>query len=593
MSFTRQRSGRTDWARRRPVSEPEVLESRQVLSSGVPAYASPWIPSSLFVTNPITHQKELFNASELINPNNPNSPGLNNAGKVVSGTNREGDKWVITVHGPGEVIVTDTTPNDGALDDDINTIQLVGTNPRTTYVTGNVIPSNTLPTGDIVTLEPVDVSGDADSFTAEPSSGIIKFNQLIDVQGVKSIDLNGFSLNSDVTPAVTTTTGIFLYGGVGVLSFDNINARIDTSLTSTPYQIVIGEPNTPLKVQPQIYINHIYNLVFDGQTLDTPPTTPVTSPSVQFLINGVVRSFDLTSATGAVVPAGMQFFFPPVGTTGRTSIQATAIDTLTVHGSAKNTTISRSPVPFSSEASGINYLKKATFGGNADGLGIDVKGKIGKLTFKRGLGNPAGVFTATAANGLLLPTTTYGTPTPATGYPAAGDLGGQIVAKSIKKLTVKPANQLVQTAQNPDFVQAGIQGYPTYVASPGYSLTNAVITTSGSIGNVSVTGTPLNSEIKTGFDFASYVAGLEGTRQASRISALRVKGDLVNTDASATFRPANNHYDKVTGTAGPGAIGRSVTGKNYDTGGTTGLGNTGAGVFARVIRALGSKNKKK
>ncbi len=34
MSFTRQRSGRSDWARRRPVSQPEALESRQLLAVG-------------------------------------------------------------------------------------------------------------------------------------------------------------------------------------------------------------------------------------------------------------------------------------------------------------------------------------------------------------------------------------------------------------------------------------------------------------------------------------------------------------------------------------------------------------------------------
>ena len=49
--------------------------------------------------------------------------------------------------GPGKVIVTDTTPNDGALDDDINTIQLVGTNIHDSYVTGNVIESNLVQTG--------------------------------------------------------------------------------------------------------------------------------------------------------------------------------------------------------------------------------------------------------------------------------------------------------------------------------------------------------------------------------------------------------------------------------------------------------------
>ncbi len=123
----------------------------------------------------------------------------------------------------------------------------------------------------------------------------------------------------------------------------------------------------------------------------------MTSPSVEFIINGVVRNFDIVAAGQGAVPSGYQFQFPVVGTTGRTSVQATAIDNLTVHGSAKNFTVSRASTPFSSEASGINYLKKATFGGNADGVGLDVKGKIGSLTFKRGLGNPNGVFTGQVA----------------------------------------------------------------------------------------------------------------------------------------------------------------------------------------------------
>ena len=160
------------------------------------------------VTNPITHQRELFIGSESVNPNNPNSPGFNNEGKVVTGTDRAGDKWTITVHGPGKVIVTDTTPNDGVLDDDINTIQLVGTSLKSTYVTGNVIASNR----------------SANSTGAiRPSNGTILFNQLIATSGVKSIELNGFDLSDQVTPAVTSTTGIFLYGGVGVLSFDSID----------------------------------------------------------------------------------------------------------------------------------------------------------------------------------------------------------------------------------------------------------------------------------------------------------------------------------------------------------------------------------
>ncbi len=253
MSVTRQRSDR---GRHWRFSEPEILEVRQVLS-GIPAYQSPWIPSDQLVTNPITHQRELYNGASEINQFNPNSPGLSNEGKVVSGIDRAGDKWIITVHGPGKVIVTDTTPNDGVLDDDINTIQLVNTNIRTTYVTANVIPSN-----------------------IEPTDGIILFNQLIDLSGVKSIELNGFDLSSAVTPTVTTPTGIFLFGGVGVLSFNGVDATIDTSVNPSPYQIEIGEASTPLKVQPSIYINNITNLVFDSAS-STIPTTPLTTPTVQ------------------------------------------------------------------------------------------------------------------------------------------------------------------------------------------------------------------------------------------------------------------------------------------------------------------------
>jgi hypothetical protein len=487
---------------------------------------------------------------------------LINQGKVVTGTDRAGDKWVITVHGPGQVIVTDTTPNDGALDDDINTIQLINTSPRKTYVTGNVIASNLVLT-----------------------SGSILFNQLFATTGVKSIELNGFNLSAQVSPPVTTPTGIFLLGGVGFLSFNSIDATIDTSVNPAPFQVVIGEAGTPLKVQPSIFLNNITNLVFNSASR-TIPTAPLTSPTVQFVINGATQSFNIISATHGTIPAGFQFEFPTVGTTGRTAVQTTAINKLNVRGSATNFTASRAPVPFSSEASGLAYLRKARFGGNADAVGLDVHGPIDKLTFRRGLGNPNYVFTAKAANGLPLPTTLYGTPPGTTGYPAAGLSGGTVRASRIRKLTVGPANVLVQTAQNPLYVQFNEQGFPSYAISPGYSLTNAVIVSPGSTGQVSVVGTQLNSEIKTGFDYSAYLAGLQGTRGASRIALLKQRGDFVNSVASASFRPANNHYSLATGTAGNGSITAQLRGKAFQTGGTTGLGNTGAGLFAKRIKIL-------
>ena len=399
MSFTRQRSDRPDPARRRQVHTPELLESRQLLSGTLPSYLAPYTPSDLYVTNPITNQRIPTSIRSLVQHNNPNSPLLSNQGKIVSGTDRQGDQWTITVHGPGQVIVTDTTPNDGSLDDEINTIQIIGSNPRTTYVTGTAVASNTV-----------------------LSSGTVNFNRLIALNGVKSIALNGFNLSHDVTPAVAQQAGIFLYGGVGTLRFNDILALIDTTGTNVtnPYEIVIGDPSTPLTVKPSIYLDSIYNSVFDGTvaptTANAAPVGPLTTPSVIFSINGVVQNFSVVSVTqsaappnyvigsqgGTVagwtdtpgvpnsgpVPAGFQFFYNVVGTTGRTSLQAQAINHLNVKGKSTNLTAQRDLTPFTSSLSGLKYLRNARFGGNADGVALDVNGPIGKVEFQAWAGRP-------------------------------------------------------------------------------------------------------------------------------------------------------------------------------------------------------------
>ena len=622
MSSTRQRSDRPDSARRRQFQSPEQLESRIVLSvSALPGFQGLYTPSDLFVTNPITNQRIPYSTRQLMQHNNPNSPLLSNEGKIVSGTDRAGDQWTITVHGPGEVIVTDTTPNDGALDDNIATIQIVGSNPRTTYVTGNV--------------------------TASPrvlTSGQVLFDRLIAANGVKSIVLNGFDLSANVTPAVTQTPGIFLYGGVQTLKFNDIDAIIDTSVSTNPtlYQIQIGDPSTPLRIQPSIYLDSIINSVFNS-TSTTIPSTPITTPSVQFSINGVVQNFSVVSmaqspiapnylqnsqgqttnngtfvpASGPI-PAGYQFEFNVVGTTGRTSLQALAINKLKVAGKATNFTAQRDTTPFGSSLSGLNYIRKATFGGNADAVALDVKGSIGKLTFKKGLGDPTAVTTGTAtvpstnvnvpATTVYTPATTYGAPLGSEGYPAHGLLGGVVTARSIRSLKIGPASYTTLTAQNPNFVMTGSTRTATaYMTNPGTALTNSAITTQGSIGKVSVTGNQVNSEIKTGFDYQSYLAGLQATREASRIARITQRGDLVSSVDSATFRPAKNTttgqyvYSTSTGTAGRGSISGTATaalghgldaassskttipGQAYNTGGRTALGNYGAGFYARRV----------
>ena len=651
MGSTQHRSDRPDSARRRQFQGPEVLESRQLLSAALPGYYSLYTPSDLYVTNPITHQRIPYSTRSLMQHNKPNSPILSNQGKVVSGTSRDGTQWTITVHGPGQVIVTDTTPADGSLDDDINTIQIINSNPRTTYVTGTTVASGRTLT-----------------------DGTVSFNRLIAINGVKSIDLNGFNLSANVTPAVDQTPGIFLYGGVGTLQFNDINALIDTPTPSSPqpYQIVIGDPSTPLKVEPSIYINSIYNSVFDSSTISTTtPTTPLTSPSVILSVNGVVQNFSVVSITqsaispnyvsssqnqtlnlplgqgainyvtqtnipvgylaiqnqkwtgvptsGPIIPAGgaYQFQYNVVGTTGRTTLSALAVKHLNVAGKATNFTVQRGTTPFTSGLSGLKYLRSATFGGTADAVALDVNGPIGKLNFKRGLGDPTSVFTGKVAVPIISPSQTqtyqytpatkYGAPLGSEGYPAHGLQGGTVRATRIRSLKVGPADYITQTAQNPAFVQTSSTGAATaYLVNPGSALTNAAITTDGSISSVQITGNQVNSEIKTGFNYASYLAGLEGTRAASRIARITQRGDLVNSVDSATFRAAadssgQHTYSYSTGTAGPGeitgtstvAVGhgtyaasyarRMPAGSAYNTGGRTALGNYGAGFYARRV----------
>ncbi|MDR3638742.1 MAG: hypothetical protein P4L84_33355 [Isosphaeraceae bacterium] len=590
MRFSRRRPHRPDSARYRLGSGLERLEARQVLNASFANGAfAPWVPNDLPVQNPITHEPVAVSAAGLINPNNAQSSGISNAGKILTGTDRQGDQWTITVHGPGEVIVTDATPQDGALDDNIDTIQLVGTSLTKTYVTGNVTAS-----------------------ARTPTDGTVLFNKLIDNSGVRSVILNGFTLTQTVPPPNgglnNTNTGVFLTGGVQYLQFHDILANIDQATDDQPINIEIGDPSTPLKVEPTIRLDSIFNTVFNSNA-STVPTSPQTTGTVNIVVNGQIHGLNFISSTQAptvdpaqalrlaltqrainptespIVGAGEEVNFPIVGTTGRTSVQATAIDKLAVGGSAVNVTASRSATPFQNGLSGLKHLKVATFGGNADAVGLDVNGPIGSLTFKKGLGSPVGANTG----GVTHPTsnqdaTTAGTPVNQYGYPANFLLGGEITATRIRRLKIEAANVQRLSPTNPNYAQ--VNGEPVYVAEPGNATTNALITSSGSIGKTSIHGNTQNTQIVSGFDYTSYAAGLVGARAKSKIGPLHQKGSLIDSVTAATYRPANNEYGSAGDVAGPGTIVGRLKGRLYSTGTTLPLGNVttanaGTGFFAR------------
>ncbi|MHC5541306.1 hypothetical protein ACYOEI_24055, partial [Singulisphaera rosea] len=354
MRNTRRRLDRPEPSRFGPSSTLETLESRTLLSATSQPF-SPWIPTDLPVYTATTHQKIPFSISGLVRQGkaNPQAQFLNNEGKIVSGTDREGDTWTITVHGPGKVIVTDVTPNDGALDDAIDTIQLVGTTSKS-IVTGQT--------------------------TASPyvqGNGIVFFNRLIDTTAVKSVVLNGFTLTQTLLAPPGgvnySTTGVYLLGGTNLLQFHDIIAPVDLAQPNSPINIQIGDMSTPLKMQPSIRLDSIFNTVFNSDAASV-PTDPQTTPTVNILVNGNIRSLDVISSTQAapndpaetlrtyqipqfaglintpqyqsdrfanyykspIASAGVAYQFPKVSTTGRTAIRATGINHLNAGGSLVN-----------------------------------------------------------------------------------------------------------------------------------------------------------------------------------------------------------------------------------------------------------------
>ena len=493
MSFTRQRSGRSDWARRqRSLSRRPSRAGNCSPAAGMPAtYLSPWLPTdhSSPTRSPISAN---LPGLRVVNPNNPNSPGLTNEGKVVTGIDRAGRP--VDHHGSRA----------GQGDRHRHHAQRRRARRRHQHH-----PARRTPTRNrLMSRATCSRRTRSRRISTEQSATERRHDpvQRADRPLGRQVD-RAQRLRPDGPGHARRDqpTGIFLFGGVGVLSFDSIvqlktprSPRRRTRSSSAPEHAAQGPAvDLPQQYQQPGVQQHDRRTHRDHAAHDAvgPVHDQRRGPQLRHHLG----------RPGSGSAQGFQVYFPPVGTTGRTSVQATAIDNLNVHGSAKNFTVSRAPVPFSSENSGLNYLKKATFGGNADGVGLDVKGKIGKLKFKRGLGNPNGVFTAkSSSTGLLLPATIYGTPKarPAIRPPATW------AARSAPRASTSSTSggqRLRADGAEPELRPARGAGISDLChRAPAYALTNAVVTTSGRSARPIFDGTSLNTEIKTGFDLTSY-----------------------------------------------------------------------------------------
>ncbi len=557
-SDTRRHANRPRPKRPKVGASLETLEQRQLLSARFGGFVPEVDSSGEFYTRgihplqnrTIQHNYPTVGIAHPIGSSPRALSFLDNDGKVLTGTTRDGDMWSITVHGPGVAIVTDITPNDGILNDEIDTIQLIGTDLHNTFVTGQVTSSARVVT-----------------------DGTVGFSRLIAADGVASIILNGFVLRDTLLPPQDGTPEIALLGGVQTLHFHAVESVSDVSV-QRPINITIGDPNTPLNVRPSVRIDHIFNTAIDGNLVQG---QAITDPSVNIRVNGQLHTLEMLSVGAPTPPDALLVSqFSPPSFTGRTNVQALGVQGLKVVGSARNFTLSRDGRPFENGFSGMNHLGHAFFGGNADAVGLDVSnGRIGQLKFLKGLGNP----TATT-NSLAF----AGRPLNEFGYPAFGHLGGAVSTQELGSAVIGPAELLLDHPRDPKFIQRLTTGQIDYLARPGNALTNSIIASSGSIGEVTAVGNFRDSQISSGFHYPSFIKGLNPTRRTSQIANYQQRGDLIDSVVSATYDPVDGTFGTANDVAGPGRIRGHFNGNLYqDPANTTPtpFGTRGVGFFAR------------
>ncbi len=594
MSSSSRRSSRPQSARLRPTRDLETLEIRQLLAQ------TPYLAVNAYPLYDFPPAKDPGRVPPaIIDHPIGSSPSVlatyQNQGKLITGQDRQGNRYQLQLTGPGYIVVTDTTPNDGVLDDDIDTIRLVGTSLTQSVLTGQVIQSVNAP----------------QVYTQLPTLGQVRFNRLIADSGVKRITLNGFlltdTLTQDGATNINANTGINLSGGVGRLEFGGIDARLPSSLNPSPILIQIGSPTTPLTVHPDIRIDSITNTVYNDTSFQFGgsgliPTGPLTTPSIQLVVNGSLASFDVVSITQTPNPAALspainggfqfppitlipndsaalQYQFPIVGTTGRTAIQATAIQHIRASGSVTNTTFSKTPQPFQSSLGGLDSVGSVQVGGVADAVAIDSRGSIKSLKFAKGLGSPVGV----SQNPIY-----YGTPADRYGYPHNGNVGVQVVTEgNIGSITAAPNDRFLQVNQDPRKIQAGLNGTQINAVRPGTAAQSSVIVAAGSIGKTQVVGDLRNSQVNAGQNYYASIGGIEGvTSGSSKIGPASIKGDLVDTVIAASYRSNDGIYGNGNDTAGNGTITGTQAGNIYQTAaGTTAAGARGSGFFSRYNSA--------
>src|SRR5208282_5041424 len=239
---------------------------------------------------------------------------------TVSGTDTKGDRWTLTLYGPGTLNVVDKngnafTPANQYTPDDINTITVSGTITAQSRLVGKVTYVPAASDGRVffqqLTINNTGAYGELNTALVHPKAALPQ-------NGIAAVDMPDFWLGETSGTAPTATSNFHAANGVpfhlagGINAPEGINVLrfggVDTTFTPTS-----PTPGTPLDQTGQnnefvinlgppviggtsIIVNKV---ITDAGTSTSSGTTTVFQNSVTFVVNGRINLFQANEIDGS------------------------------------------------------------------------------------------------------------------------------------------------------------------------------------------------------------------------------------------------------------------------------------------------------
>ncbi len=236
---------------------------------------------------------------------------------TVSGTDIKGDRWTLTLYGPGTLNVVDSqgnafTPATKYTPDDINTITVSGTVTSESRLVGKVtyVPANS--DGRVFFQE---LNIDNTGAYSQLNTALVVPKAVLPQNGIAAVDMPNFWLGytSTTAPSVNSNfhqvngTPFLLAGGIdapegiSTLRFGGVDTTYTTSggtplnLTGHNKEFVINL-GPPVAGGTSIILNKV---ITDASPPGTASSTTVNQDSVTFVVNGRLSLFQANEIDGS------------------------------------------------------------------------------------------------------------------------------------------------------------------------------------------------------------------------------------------------------------------------------------------------------